>query len=198
MSQQDVLLKIQTAVAEGEEEAAVELVKEALSQSIPPLVILNDGAAKGMDIIGERYNEGEAYLPDLVIAGDAMTAILDLIFSNMSAEEKSSSKLGVVVMGQAQGDVHDIGKNIVSALLSVNGFEVHDLGTDVTVKQLVEKSKEVNADIIGVSTLLTTSLPYLSDLVRYLNDTGMRERVNVIFGGGPVTPEFTQSAGGDG
>ena len=198
MNNQELLEKLKLAIAEGEEEDAVELAQEALDAGMAPLDILNNGAVKGMDLIGEQYNQGEAFLPELVMSGDAMTSVLDLLFNGMSDEERAENKTGVVVIGQAKGDVHDIGKNIVVALLSVNGFEVHDLGTDVEVKQFAEKAREVNADIVGVSTLLTTSLPYMRDTVKYFQDVNLRDKVRIIFGGGPVTPEFVQQSGANG
>lgn len=151
-----------------------------------------------MDVVSAQYSAGEAFLPELVLAGDAMSAVIEIIFENMSSEDAAASKKGVVVLGQAKGDVHDIGKNVVSALLAVNGFEVVDLGIDVEVKTFIEKAKEVNADIIGVSTLLTTSLPYLQDTLQYIKDTGNRDKYHFIVGGGPVTPEFAQKMGADG
>lgn len=198
MDEKTLLEQLKIAVAEGEEDDAVELVRKALDMGMAPLDILNQGAVKGMDLIGEQYSQGEAFLPELVMSGDAMTSVLELLFSGMSEEEKAQNKAGVVVIGQAKGDVHDIGKNIVVALLAVNGFEVYDLGTDVEVKQFAEKAREVGADIVGVSTLLTTSLPYMRDTVKYFQDTGLREKVRIIFGGGPVTPEFVTQAGANG
>ncbi|MEL7607996.1 MAG: cobalamin-dependent protein [Bacillota bacterium] len=194
----EILEKIKFAVADGEEDVAMELVKAAIGAGIPPLTVLNEGAAKGMDLVGERYNVGDAFLPELVIAGDAMSAVMEEIMGNMSPEEIMTSKAGTVVIGQAKGDVHDIGKNVVAALLSVNGFEVHNLGTDVSVKAFIEKCKEVHADIVAVSTLLTTSLPFMADTVKYLEDSNMRDKVNVIIGGGPVTAEFAASIRADG
>ena len=151
-----------------------------------------------MDVVSEQYNNGEAFLPELVLAGDAMSRVIEVIFANMSQEEAAKSKQGVVVIGQAKGDVHDIGKNVVAALLAVNGFEVHDLGIDVEVKTFATKAQEVNADIVAVSTLLTTSLPYMSDIANYIRDTGNREKYNIIVGGGPVTPQFATDMGADG
>ncbi len=194
----ELLRKISELVAEGEEDDSVDLVKEALDKGIDPMVILNQGAARGMDIISEQYNSGEAYLPDLVLAGDAMKAVMDILFSRMDAEEAAASKVGTVVIGQAKGDVHDIGKNIVGALLAVNGFDVHDLGIDVPVKGFIEKAKEVNADIVLVSTLLTTSLPYLGDTIQYITDVGYREKWYYAVGGGPVTSDFSAKIGADG
>ena len=194
----EILEKIKFAVADGEEDVAMELVKAAIGAGIPPLTVLNEGAAKGMDLVGERYNVGEAFLPELVIAGDAMSAVMEEIMGNMSPEEIMTSKVGTIVIGQAKGDVHDIGKNVVAALLSVNGFEVHNLGTDVSVKTFIEKCKEVHADIVAVSTLLTTSLPFMADTVKYLEDSNMRDKMNIIIGGGPVTAEFAASIRVDG
>lgn len=193
-----ILKRISELVAEGEGDEAVEAVKEAFAAGLDPLVILNEGAAKGMDIVGEQYAAGEAFLPELVLSGDAMSAVIEVIFANMNQEQMAASKQGVVVIGQAKGDVHDIGKNVVSALLAVNGFEVHDLGTDVPVKAFYDKAEEVGANIVAISTLLTTSLPYLDDTVRYLTDTSTRSKYHFIVGGGPVTPEFASKIGADG
>lgn len=195
---EEILKKISELVAEGEEEDAVEAVREAIKMGIAPMAILNEGAGAGMDIVSGQYSRGEAFLPELVLAGDAMSKVLNIIFAEMNSEEIAKSKLGTVVIGQAKGDVHDIGKNVVAALLAVNGFEVHDLGIDVPVKNFLEKAKEVNADIIGVSTLLTTSLPYLEDIKRYIQDTGNGDKFRYIVGGGPVTPEFAAKIGANG
>jgi corrinoid protein of di/trimethylamine methyltransferase len=195
---EDILKRISELVAEGEGDEAVEAVKEAFAAGLDPLVILNEGAAKGMDIVSEQYSAGEAFLPELVLSGDAMSAVIEVIFANMSQEQAAASKQGVIVIGQAKGDVHDIGKNVVSALLAVNGFEVHDLGIDVSVKAFYDKAEEVGADIVAMSTLLTTSLPYLDDTVRYLTDTNTRNKYHFIVGGGPVTPEFASKIGADG
>lgn len=198
MTQEDILLKIGQTVAEGEEEEAVILVKQAFEMEIDPIVVLNEGASKGMNIISDHYTKGEVFLPELVLAGDAMSAVIKLVFAQMSVDQAAAVKQGTVVIGQASGDVHDIGKNVVSAMLAVNGFEVHDLGTNVPVKTFFEKSIEYNADIVAMSTLLTTSLPFMDDTLRYIADTGNRERFFYILGGGPVTPEFSASIGADG
>jgi methanogenic corrinoid protein MtbC1 len=197
MKQEELLSQIGNSVAEGDEELSVSLVKQAFGMGIQPMVILNEGASKGLGIVGDQYSKGEAYLPDLVTAGNAMSAIMDLIFEQTKGEA-SAAKLGTVVIGQVQGDVHDIGKNVVGALLAVNGFEMHDLGTSVPVKTFYEKAVEYKADIIAMSSLLTTSQPFMDDVVRYVTDTGTRERFFCIVGGGPVTPEFAASIGADG
>jgi methanogenic corrinoid protein MtbC1 len=195
---EEILKKITQLVAEGEEEDAVEAVKQALAQGISALTVLNEGASRGMDIVSDQYSAGEAFLPELVLAGDAMSAVIKIIFDNMSSEEAEKSRQGVVVLGQAKGDVHDIGKNVVGALLAVNGFEVHDIGTDASVKAFYDKAQEVSANIIGISTLLTTSLPYLEDTLRYITDTGNRGKYQFIVGGGPVSSEYARGIGADG
>jgi len=194
----DILKKIGNLVAEGDEDEVVKAVHEALNQGIAPLTVLTDGAGKGMDFISEQYNAGEAFLPELVLAGDAMTAVMKIVFESMDAKTAAETKEGTIVIGQAKGDVHDIGKNICSALLAVNGFEVHDLGTDVPVKKFIEEAEAVNADFVMMSTLLTTSLPYLSDTLQYIKDTGHRDKWYFCVGGGPVTPEFAEKIGTNG
>jgi len=198
MNKEEILKRIADLIAEGEADDAVGAVKEAFAGGLDPVTVLNEGASIGMNIVSKQYSAGEAFLPELVLAGDAMTAVIKVIFENMNAAEAAASKKGTIVIGQAKGDVHDIGKNVVSALLTVNGFEVHDIGIDVNVKDFCEKANEVNADIVGVSTLLTTSLPYLADTVQYFKDTSTRDKRLFIVGGGPVTPEFARKIGADG
>lgn len=190
--------KLANCIAEGDAEEALKVVDQALAEGISPLEILDKGGTRGMDIVNERYDNGEAFLPELVVAGDAMTEVVQRIFSQMDEAETKANKIGTVVIGQAEGDVHDIGKNIVAALLAVNGFEVHDLGIDVPVKKFIEKAEEVNATIIACSTLLTTSMPYLEDVVQLLTDMGKRDKYFYIVGGGPVTPEFAEQMKADG
>lgn len=194
----DLMKRIAELVAEGDDEESVKLVKQAIAEGHRPLDVLSEGASKGMDIISAAYDEGEAYLPELVLAGDAMTAVIAEIFGAMDEAESAATKQGTVVIGQAKGDVHDIGKNVVSALLAVNGFEVIDLGIDVDVKSFYLTAVERKADIVAMSTLLTTSLPYMEDALHYFTDTGVRENFFYIVGGGPVTPEFAKNLGVDG
>jgi len=195
MTNDEMLSRISHLVADGEQDQAIEAVDEAIKMGIPLLDILNKGGTEGMNIVNERYDSGDAYLPELVIAGDTMTSVVEKIFSLMDSREE---RVGTVVIGQAEGDVHDIGKNVVAAMLRVNGFEVHDLGTDVSVKKFVEKGLEVQADILAMSTLMTASMPYMEDLPKYLRDIGRSEDFLYIVGGGPVTPEFAQRIGANG
>lgn len=194
---EQLFARLSNAIAEGEVEEAVSIVQEGLDAGIPPLEIMEQGGTKGLQIVSQRFSEGTAFLPELMLAGDAMTEILDIILDKIG-DEAASERRGTVVIGQIKGDLHDIGKNVVAALLSVNGFEVHDLGVDVDPKVFVDKAKELGATIIASSTLLTTSMPYQKDIVEYLKDHGIRENYYYIVGGGPVTPEWAEKIGADG
>lgn len=195
---EEVLERLANAIIDGEPELAEAAAKEALAAGIPPLEIIERGANRGIQEIGERFSRYDCFLPELILAGDAMNAALPVLLASLSAAEAKSLRLGKVVIATVTGDIHDIGKNIVAALLTVAGFEVFDLGVNVDVKQILRKADEVKADIIALSTLLSTSLPYQKDVVRYLQDSGKRERYFVVVGGGPVAPDWAQQIGADG
>jgi corrinoid protein of di/trimethylamine methyltransferase len=194
---EELFEKVSNAIAEGEVEEAVKLTKEGIEAGIPPLEIMEKGGTKGLQVVSQRFSDGTAYLPELILAGDAMTEILKLVLGELGDQAVSES-LGKVIIGQVKGDLHDIGKNVVSALLSVNGFEVYDLGVDVDPKTFVDKAEEVGATIIASSTLLTTSMPYQEDVITYLKDAGLRDKYFCIVGGGPVTPDWAERIGADG
>jgi methanogenic corrinoid protein MtbC1 len=196
---EQILESLRDAIVEGDIDQAVKAAREALAAGIPALEAIQQGAAKGLDVISERFSTGEAYLPELILAGDAMKAVLDELSKALADENKGKSAiLGKVVIGTVSGDLHDIGKNIVGALLAVNGFEVHDLGIDVEPRVFVQKAQEFGANIICSSTLLTTSLPYQQDVAQYLVDSGLRSKYYYIVGGGPVTADWTRQIKADG
>jgi len=198
MNQADLLQGIMHAIIDGDETAARIRTEEALAASLDPSLALQKGVQSGLNRVGEMFETGECYLPELIMAGDAAKAAIAVLMPHISAADQDAARRGKVVIGSTAGDMHDIGKNIVSALLSAQGFEVIDLGTDVPSKKFVDAAQKNGADIIAVSTLLTTSLAYTRELIRLLNDTHLRERYFVIVGGGPVTPEWVKSIGADG
>lgn len=197
-SEKDLLKVIQDKVVSGDEEGTVKACEEALNAGITPMVIMQEGVTSGMDVIGDLFSQFKAYLPELVAAGEAAKASMKIIEPHIKAGDGNAINRGTIVMGTVQGDLHDIGKNIVVAVLVASGFNVLDLGIDVKSKEFVKKAKEVNADIIGLSSLLTNSLPYQKDVIDYLKDLGERENFFVIVGGGPVTPDFAEEIGADG
>jgi methylmalonyl-CoA mutase cobalamin-binding domain/chain len=194
----ELIEKLKAAIAEGDEEEAARLAEEAMVAQIAPMTVVKQSVQPAMDIVGERFQCGDAYLPELILSGDAARVALDKILPYVSAEDKAAARRGTVVIGTMFGDNHDIGKNIVSAILAAHGFKVVDLGINVPPKDYIEAAIKEKADIIAASTLITTSLPYQRQIVQLLKDMGQREKFFFIIGGGPVTPEWTKEIGADG
>jgi len=198
MAKDDLLNNLKQAVREGEEGDAATAAQALLNEKVAPLEIIKGGITPALDEIGVAFENGEAYLPELMLAGDAARAALDLIVPQISSEDAEQAVRGTVVIGTIFGDAHDIGKNIVIALLAAYGSKVIDLGINVPVRDYIETAQKENADIIAISSLITTSLPYQREIINQLKDRGLREKFFVIVGGGPVTPEWTEQIGADG
>lgn len=196
MGQEEIKGKLRSAIIEGDEELAGEAAQEALEAGIDPTEAIN-AAADGLQVLGEKFERMEVYLPELILGGDAMKVCMDTLLPHVKPKEKSEASPAKVVIGTVSGDVHDIGKSLVGAMLSVSGFEVYDLGTDVPSKRFVEKAEEVKAKAIALSSLMSTSAYYQEDVIRYLKDVGLREKYYVVVGGGPITPEWTAQIGAD-
>jgi methylmalonyl-CoA mutase cobalamin-binding domain/chain len=197
MSDDSLLAAVSQAVDDGDKERAAAATKAALDAGVAPLAIMEIGVTQGMVTIGEKFNIFEAFLPELMLAAEAGNACFELVLPLLESEDSFATR-GKVVLGTSVGDLHDIGKNMVGAVLASSGFKVIDLGVDVPPLDFVKKAEEVGADIIGMSSLLTTSLPYLDDVIKYLNDMELRDKYYVIVGGGPVTPEFAKEIKADG
>ena len=198
MSKEEILGKLKQAVMDGDEEAAGQAAQEVLEAGIDPMEAIQQGAVKGLDILGERYLRLEAFLPELTLAGDAMKAVMAVLVPHINQEQAAGVSQGKLVIGTIYGDVHSIGKNLVASMAGINGFDVYDLGCDVPVKKFIEKAEEVGATIIGLSSLMTTSAYYQEELINYLKDAGLREKYYVVVGGGPITPQWTAQIGADG
>lgn len=186
------------SVLEGEAEEAERLAEESISSGIDPLDAINLGLVPGVEEIGDQFSCGEAFLPQLVMAGEAMKRALSRLEPEMAKKGLNRDLLGTVVLGTIAGDIHDIGKTLVGTMLTVTGFKVIDLGVDVPVMTLVETAREENADIIGVSALLTTTMVNQRDVVEALEDLGLRPGIKVMVGGAPVTREWAKEIGADG
>ncbi len=198
MSKEELLDKLTKVITDGDASAASEVALEILATGIDPLEAIQQGATKGLDIIGERFQRLEAYLPELIKSGQAMKAWLAVLTQHINRDKEGGVTLGKVVIGTVTGDIHDIGKSMVATMLSVSGFEVYDLGTDVPIKRFVEKAEEVQAKVIAMSSLLTMSAYYQEELIIYLKDAGLREKYYVVVGGAPVSPQWAIEIGADG
>jgi len=172
--------------------AAVEKAKEVME----PAEIIDKGLAAGMNEVGVLFERGKLFLPHVMMAADAMTAGVAVLEADMP-EGSESKKIGVIVNGTVEGDVHDIGKSIVSTMLQSAGFEVHDIGRDVPLRNFIEKAKEVKANMIGFSALMTTTLPGQKEVIELLKEEGMRENVKVMVGGAPATQAWAEKIGAD-
>lgn len=186
------------SIIDGDSEAAESLAKQAIAQGIDPLEAINQGYVVGVNHVGSEFSCGNAFLPELVMAGEAMKAAVSTLEPEMARLGTAREMLGKVVIGTIHGDIHDIGKTLVGTMLSAAGFQVYDLGVDVPVEKLVAKAREVDADIIGVSALLTTTMVRQRDVVEALEDMGLRQRVKVMVGGAPVTRDWVTEIGADG
>lgn len=202
MSPDAYIEEIQQAVIDGSDSAAPQSVQAALDGGVDPLAILNEGLMAAADVVGQRFETGEYFLPQLMLTGRALKAsmaILEPALKQVYADQPELQQHGgVVVIATVHRDIHDIGKNMVSSMLTASGFEVHDMGVDVPIKSIIEKAEEVGASLIACSALLTTSMPLMRDLIELLKAMGLREKYKVMVGGAPVTPEFAEQIGADG
>ncbi len=198
MGKEELLDKLAKTIIDGDTKAATEVAQEVLAAGIDPLEAISQGGVKGLDIIGERFQRLEAYLPELVKAGDAMKACTAVLSPHISKEKIGGFMLGKVVIGTVAGDVHDIGKTIVASMLIATGFEVHDLGIDISAKRFIEKAEEVEAKVIAMSALLTMTAYGQEDVIKLLKDMGLREKYYVVVGGSPISAEWATRIGADG
>jgi len=195
---QELYTQLSLAVIEGDEELAVSITKQSLEQGLNPLEVINEGLTPGMDVVGERFSCGEYFLPHLVMAGNTMKAALGLLEPALKASGMAREAPGTVVLGTVAGDIHEIGKSLVATMLTASGFVVHDLGVDVPAGKFVEAARETGADLVGLSALLTTTMGIQRKVIEELTEAGLRERVKVMVGGAPVSPQWAQEIGADG
>jgi corrinoid protein of di/trimethylamine methyltransferase len=198
MMEKKILEKIQWALIQSEVEQVVALTEEAIAADLEPMKIIDGGLLPGMQVVGEKYECGEYFLPHLIIAADGMKKSMRLLEPELAKRNQQVKKTGIVVVGTVKGDIHEIGKTLVATLLSANGFEVHDLGVDVSVDEFVTTARKVNADVIGLSALLTTTMMVQKDVIDELEDSGLRSNMKVIVGGAPVTSDWAVRIGADG
>jgi len=197
MEQRELYKKISQSVLQGEIEEARELAKKVLEMQINPLEAINEGYVKGMDEVGRLYQAGECFLPELISASEAMKAALKILDPVLQSQKSERKVLGRVVLGTVEGDIHDIGKSIVGSMLVATGFEVVDLGVNVSAEKFLDTLKEVKPDILGLSALLTTTMPNQKKVIEALEEAKERQNVKVIVGGAAVTKKWAMEIGAD-
>lgn len=194
--QEDKLKPLYEAIVAGKLEPAVEITRQAIAEGIAPQMIINNYMIKAMGEVGQRFQDGKAFVPQLLMAGRAMKGALELLKPLLAGS--ASTTIGKIVIGTVKGDLHDIGKNLVASMLEGCGFEVINIGIDVTCDKFVEAVKENHADILCMSALLTTTMTYMKEVIQALEEAGIRNQVKVMIGGAPVSQGFADEIGADG
>jgi len=187
---------ISEALQKGKADKVSELVRQALKENITPKKILEEGLIRGMSTIGEKFKKNEVYVPEVLIAARAMHAGMDVLKPKLI--ETGVKNIGKVVMGTVKGDLHDIGKNLVEMMLEGAGFEVIDLGTDVSTEKFVDAVKVYQPNVVGMSALLTTTMINMPEVIKALEAAGLRDKVKVMVGGAPITQNYANQIGADG
>jgi corrinoid protein of di/trimethylamine methyltransferase len=194
----DLLAKITTSLVEGEPDETVGLTRQALESGLEPLTIINEGLVPGMNIVGDKFQSGEYFLPHLIIAANGMRQSMALLDPELTARQQAVESAGTLVIGSVAGDIHEIGKTLVATMMSASGFQVYDLGVDVATETFVSKVKETGANLLGLSALLTTTMTVQREVIEALEEAGIRDQVKVMIGGAPVSQEWSDTIGADG
>jgi len=189
--------EITQSIVDGNKAEATNLANKAIETGIEPLEA-TDALTTGINIVGDKFAKGELYLPELIISAEAMKEAVGILDAEIKKRGGERKQLGKVVVGTIEGDIHDIGKTIVASLLSAGGFEVFDLGVDVSADSFIAKIKEVGADILGMSALLTTTMTNQAITIQSITEAGLRDRVKIMIGGAPATSSWAEEIGSDG
>ena len=188
--------RLSKAVLDGNEKEAAKAAEDALASGVDPVKAITQGLQKGIATLGQRWKSFEVFLPEVLLGADAMKAAIAVLAPKLP--KAGSGRLGTVVIGTSWGDIHDIGKNLVAAFLEVDGFRVINLGTDVSPKAFIKAAQDNKADIIAISSLITSSMYYMEDVIKDLKSMGIKDEHDVIIGGGPTYPDFAKEIGADG
>ncbi len=194
----DLFKRMAQCIIDGDADAATALAKESLAANIDPLEAISKGFVIGVNTVGDAFGRGEAFLPELVMAGEAMKAAVGLLDPELKRRGAQRQMLGKIVIATVEGDIHEIGKSLVATMLGASGFDVFDLGVDTPGDKLIGKALEVNADIIAMSALLTTTMVRQREVIEELEKEGLRKRIKVMVGGAPVTKDWVSTIGADG
>lgn len=194
----DTFHAMRQSIVDGAPDTATDLAQQAVAMGIAPLDAIHDGFVPGMHSVGEQFAQGKMFLPDMMAAAEAMRAAMAVLDPQLKKLGSERPMAGVVVLGTTKGDIHEIGKTLVGTLLTAHGFKVYDLGVDVAGEKFAAKARELSADIVGVSALLTTTMRNQRGVVEALVQAGVRSRIKVMVGGAPVTRRWADEIGADG
>ncbi len=198
MSKEELFEKMKKAIIEGNKEEAVALAQEALEKKIDLSEVIEKGYVPGIQKVGNLWENGEYFLPELITSAECMKAAMNILQPELEKAQIQTRSKGKVIIGTVEGDIHDIGKNLVSSMLSANGFDVLDLGADVKLENFIEKAEEENADFICLSALLTTTMLGQKRVVELLKNKNLSGRIKILVGGAPVNKKWADDIGADG
>ena len=198
MDKQTILTGLATAVIDGDEDQAREAAGQSVSGGLDPLQAVEQGLSQGMAVIGAQFESGEIFLPELLMAAAAFEAAMEILQPEIEAQQKQVTRRDTVLLCTVKGDVHNIGKNIVGTVLGINGFRVVDIGVDNSTLDIIQEAQKAPADIIALSSLMTTTMPAQREVIEVLKEMGLRDQFAVMVGGGPVTQEWAVEIGADG
>jgi corrinoid protein of di/trimethylamine methyltransferase len=197
MKKEEIFEDLLRAIVDMDEEGGKRAAAKLIEEKIDLIEGIEKGLSQGMKIIGEMFNKSEIYLPEMIMAADVFDSTMGILKPHISAEALDKMKQGTVVIGTVKGDIHAIGKNIVAMLLETAGFTVHNLGVDVATSTFIEEARKVKADIIGLSSLLTTTMPSQKDVIDILKETGERDKYTILIGGAPTSQDWADEIGAD-
>ena len=198
MTKAEALEELKNCIIEVDPDMAEDAAKAAKDAGVDAIEAIENGLSKGMEVVSKQFDEGEMFVPDLLLAAEAFETAVEILTDGLSDEEKSKSSSGKILIHTVEGDIHDIGKNIVKTMLTAAGFEVIDLGRDVSVETVVKEAIAQKVDVIAGSALMTTTMPAQKDIIRILEEEGVRDQFKCVFGGAPVSEEWVKKIGADG
>jgi trimethylamine corrinoid protein len=198
MNNEEFLNSVEKAIVEGNKDEAVQLAQRAITEKMDLNEVIEKGYIQGIQKVGKLWEEGEYFLPELIMSAECMKAAMEMMKPELEKAQIDVRSAGKIVIGTVEGDIHDIGKNLVASILSANGFDVVDLGADVKLETFIEKAEEVNADLICLSALLTTTMTGQKKLIEFLKEKGLYGRYKVMVGGAPVNQKWADDIGADG
>ncbi len=195
---EELLNKMAQSIIDGDSDVSAELAKQAVAEGMDPLFAITNGYVMGINKVGDAFAAGDAFLPELVMAGEAMKSAVAVLEPELMKTGSARKTLGKVVMATVEGDIHEIGKSLVGTMLSASGFTVYDMGVDNPSDKIIAKALEVDADLIGLSALLTTTMIRQKEVINKLDEKGLRKKIRVMVGGAPVTRDWVQKIEADG